>query len=368
MKKIFLIFVLSCGLCYVPVVEGRLRLPKCRIRLVDTALTISPIVAASEGTALVASLTSERKDPTTTIIATNAIVFGLWQLSLFRPSLLKFMEQHFVLKYFDWMGRMHTMLLSGFSHYSIRHLLSNLYALHEVGPKIFKEFGPRRFAYFYIAALYASDLFDMIIYVPMLRRDSHALGSLGASGAISALFAYYFLSLTKVQRNKKNSSSEKKRQSEAWKVFIGAVAQEIFPEKDDHIAHGAHLGGYIFGANVYLLGQLTQKHTREQLFDLMKTWRFTSIWSNKKLSRMRKRGIVKLKKCKQAARALATRVSQKTKRVLLEQVAKALLEIDNIKAAMEEDTEVNQSHRSAPSVDTTTNDDGFEEGNESEEE
>ena len=359
MRKILFIFVISFGLCHVVVVEGRfLRLSQCRNRLVGTALTVSPIVAASEGTALIASLTSKRKDPTTTIIATNVLVFGLWNLSSFRPSLGRFMGRHFVLYYFDWMTRMHTMLLSGFSHFEIRHLLSNLYSLYAVGPKIFKEFGPRRFAYFYIAAMYASNLFDMIIYVPMLRRDSNAHCSLGASGAISALFAYYLLNLTKVQSNKKNSSSEKKRQSEAWKVLIGAVAQEIFPEKDDNIGHGAHLGGYSFGAMVYLLGQLTQKHTRERLVASTKSWKSKSI--SKKLARMGKRGIVKLKKCEEAARSLATSVSQKTKRVLLKQVAKALLEIDNIKATIEEDAEVNQSDRSAPSVDTTANEDESE--------
>ena len=190
MKKFLFTFVLSFGLCHVPVVEGRfLRLSQCRNRLVGTVLTVSPIFAASEGTALIASLTTKRKDPITTIMATNVLVFGLWNLSSFRPPLERFMERHFVLYYFDRMRHMHTMLLSGFSHSAIQHLLTNMYGLYAFGPKICKEFGPRCFAYFYIAALYASNLFDVIIYFPLFRRD--IFSSLGASGAISALFAYF---------------------------------------------------------------------------------------------------------------------------------------------------------------------------------
>ena len=275
-----------------------------RKRMVDAARVASPrlfeIVAASEGTVLAASYTKQK--PTKILVAINLFVNALWQCGAHDAELFRFMDRHFIRYSHNWKEKMHTILLSGFSHQSKTHLASNMAALQLVGPKVCKRLGSRNFSYFYVTALYAADLFDAVLYSPKFAPRTKKflffftlrVGSLGASGAIAAILTYYCLKFPKerVDVSKLFSISEETRKEgekpsgkvsksvrlPAWIVWLAVVLSDLLPEQDSNVANGAHLGGHIFGAIVYIIGQMRQKNVWKRLFSLKKQ----SIWSRMK--------------------------------------------------------------------------------------
>lgn len=90
------------------------------------------------------------------------------------------------------------MISSAFSHFDVAHLTGNMVSLLTFAPKIEKRMGNRKFSFVYVASIYASKLFDTLVYRPQFQVQgiiSKTPGSLGASGAIAALIAYYAISL-----------------------------------------------------------------------------------------------------------------------------------------------------------------------------
>jgi membrane associated rhomboid family serine protease len=229
------------------------------------------MVLASEATVL--SSSTFKVDPTLTLFVTNCAVYGAWILSeeSNNDKLRHFMHQHFLLRNDD-IGkeRLHTMLLSGFSHMDRNHLVSNMGALLLFGPKISKTLSTRIFSYFYIFAIYASSLFDQFYYSPRFQPErkvrilfwkfSIPTRSLGASGAISSLLTYYCLKhpTDLIDLSEMVGAEEEEEPITIPAVIVALVAllSDLFPifdEKGSNIGHGAHLGGYLFGLCAYLV-------------------------------------------------------------------------------------------------------------------
>lgn len=231
------------------------------LQLPSTAL--AQMILAAEST-IHASKTL-KVDPIAVVLVTNCLVHGLWLIATKEHvvELYEFLNRHFVLRPDDFgtTKRIHTLLLSAFSHESPLHLTSNMSALLLIGPTVSKGLGRRLFSYFYIASIYASDLFDQIIYSRQFHHKymrilwwKIPIGSLGASGAISALLTLSCLRHP-AQRHDIGPllKVDEPVHVPAWLMYLFVLVGDLFPvQKNSNIGHGAHLGGHIFGAVVYL--------------------------------------------------------------------------------------------------------------------
>lgn len=156
---------------------------------------------ATELTSLLATASSI--EPSRILVGVNLCVHAAWQLAnpQKRQNLFRFMRRHFVLKSNDLKNqRVHTILLSGFSHRARDHLASNMSALLLLGPKLSKLLGNRLYSYFYFTSIYAGDLYNQLFYNSKNIKTRFLVwqfdipsASLGASGAVSALLCYYCL-------------------------------------------------------------------------------------------------------------------------------------------------------------------------------
>lgn len=263
-------------------------------RLPATALM--QLVLASEATARASQKLNQT--PTNILFWANLAVHLVWITARENRDLHKFLHRHFVLHPNDLTeGRIHALLLSAFSHESSSHLLSNLTSLLAVGPKLARALGTRRFSYFYMAAIYASDLFDQIIYSKFHAKNVKVLvwtipvGSLGASGAIAALLT---LSCLRRPNDRVNLSEMLNLDVSGvtlpnWCLLLFNVMGDLFPSGKSNIGHGAHLGGHIFGALVFVGSRLWKRLVR---------WRRKhkksgmKKWARRNLSRKKKKGIL----------------------------------------------------------------------------
>ena len=256
------------------------------MRIPVTAL--SYLVLASESTGMGANCLKVHS--TVIIAAVNIAVHTAWTMARIEKDvkLFRFLNRNFVLHSDDLAkGRVHTILLAAFSHKCEIHLTSNLSALLLFGPKIAKNMGNRVFSYFYVAAIYASDLFDQMIYSKFHRKYIRVLfwklpiGSLGASGAISAVLAYSCFKYPheRYAVSESGNGPEGKLSIPAWAVLIMQLLSDLFPTKDSGVGHGAHLGGYIFGTFVYMLNRLWKAFVsarRQSERNAVKQW-FASV-------------------------------------------------------------------------------------------
>ena len=235
---------------------------------------------------LLAFAASSWKVPATgPIVATNLAVFVMWQAADGNKNSLDFMKKHFLLDYRHFHERKHTILLSCFSHIDSTHIAGNMAFLHCTGSKLSRKLGSRSFCYLYTASIYASHLFDTEIYMPIFhpyrskqtgvlawipfiqrKKQNIPRFALGASGAISAVVAYYCLTfpldkldLSKIQELSLGEKSKEKLEAPAWLVLLSSVAWDLFPSTEtaiDNVGHGAHLGGYLFGVVAFVLNNI----------------------------------------------------------------------------------------------------------------
>jgi membrane associated rhomboid family serine protease len=151
--------------------------------------------------------------PSEVVTVCNIVVFLLWQIAQ-DFGFMRWMDRNFVLSYNDRQRRLrpYTMLSSAFSHYGTEHIVGNLTALRAYGPTEAQILGWRGFAYFYVAAVYVSDYFDLWVFWPLCnkveslwgpprkrrwRKIDEPGGSLGASGAIMSVLTFSCLGFPK---------------------------------------------------------------------------------------------------------------------------------------------------------------------------
>lgn len=217
-------------------------------------------------------------DPTYTIAAINALIWLGWQMADEDHLLLRFMTDNFLLhkdpsKNF----KPRQVLLCGFSQISDAHLTSNLGCLLPIGPLVRRYTNWSAFSYtsFYIASLYASSLFNAVVYTPLMKtygpksKESFfsrflpkQSASLGASGAVSAVITFCGLTCPNEQiRFEEDQSSDASRAEPMWIIALSAFLSDIIlplteEGKHSNVGHGAHIGGSIFGATVFVINRL----------------------------------------------------------------------------------------------------------------
>ncbi|KAG2445052.1 hypothetical protein HYH02_008920 [Chlamydomonas schloesseri] len=138
-------------------------------------------------------------------------------------------------------GELYRLLTAGFLHTDFLHLLSNMLALHWLGPDLESAAGRGRFAAIYLTAVLAGS------------AAQYALGgwgtvSWGASGGVSGLFAGY---VTYRLRNRAYTGWSSGDIS--WVLQVVGLNVFLSLAAGGSLAHWAHLGGALGGAAAVLL-------------------------------------------------------------------------------------------------------------------
>lgn len=268
-------------------------------------------------------------DPTAVISVVNLLVFLAWDFAKRERDLelLVILKDNFLLHGDPETFEPRQVLLRGFSHMDPDHLKSNLAALMATGPFVRKYLSNWRlfpYPYFYVFSLYASSLFDHFVYSPMMDKDQpepvrflfwsfipkrikRRRFSLGASGAVSAVMAFCGLAFPNEKYSApkfedEDTMADKKvgkmiDEIPMWYVasiaFLSDIIMSLKASKEGkrpNVGHGAHIGGSLFGASVYLINRLCGNSLRELVHTsaarLMKliparvTYRVSKIWKS----------------------------------------------------------------------------------------
>jgi len=230
---------------------------------------------------LALSMLSKCWDPTYTIAAINVLIWNGWQMANEDHLLLRFMNDNFLLhsepaEHF----KPRQVLLHGFSHFDDAHISSNLGCLLSVGPLVrrYTTWSVFSCISFYVASLYVSSVFNEVVYVPLMRtfgpksKESFfsrflpkQSSSLGASGAVSAVMTFCGLTCPheKIDTDdgKQSSDVSDAEPKSMWIIALSAFLSDVIlpltaDGKQSNIGHGAHIGGSVFGATVYVINRL----------------------------------------------------------------------------------------------------------------
>ncbi|XP_029310046.1 presenilin-associated rhomboid-like protein A, mitochondrial [Cottoperca gobio] len=125
------------------------------------------------------SLTEGQKT-VTGIIAVNAVVLCCWRIPAMQRSMIKYFTSNPASK-----TQCLPMVLSCFSHYSIVHMVANMYVLWTFSSGIVSLLGKEQFLAFYLSAGVISTMVSYICKAATGRFHP----SLGASGAVMAVLA-----------------------------------------------------------------------------------------------------------------------------------------------------------------------------------
>lgn len=199
--------------------------------------------------------------PLLAVMAANLAVYVAWTTALkFCCPPTEWMARHFLLSDQETTRNKypHTALTANFSHISVEHLVANMLALSISGADLAMKIGARKFSYFYIASSYASDFIDRKLFPrrecrspSFFRRPARPVRSLGASGAISAVQMGFTLHFPT-----KEMKLDDREIPAAAASLIWVLSDVMALDDKDGIGHGAHLGGYIFGALFYAADKL----------------------------------------------------------------------------------------------------------------
>ncbi|XP_022901906.2 presenilin-associated rhomboid-like protein, mitochondrial [Onthophagus taurus] len=111
----------------------------------------------------------------------NVLIFFAWRIPRLQPTMLKYFCSNPSSSSICW-----PMLLSTFSHYSLFHLLANMYVLHSFSTGAVASLGKEQFLGLYLSAGVISS-FTSYVYKAVTKQPGL---SLGASGAIMAILGY----------------------------------------------------------------------------------------------------------------------------------------------------------------------------------
>mmetsp|Transcript_9198 Transcript_9198/g.20766 ORF Transcript_9198/g.20766 Transcript_9198/m.20766 type:complete len:379 (-) Transcript_9198:335-1471(-) len=167
--------------------------------------------------------------------------------------------------------RPHTVLTQAFSQQDSSHLLNNMISLSIFAPWVLRCMGTYRlFFYFYVGSIYFSQFFEdaLICWSPekphwdmrlgwrgcVSRQLKHLISrlttssGLGASGAVSAVKMFFYLSFGSLRLSTTLL---------AISLLLGDLlplwSNQLFGTAlGDNIRYGAHVGGYLFGALMWL--------------------------------------------------------------------------------------------------------------------
>lgn len=178
-----------------------------------------------------------------TVVGLNVAVSGLWWLcALLGTDATAWAQANLVVSAEGMaQGRVWTLLTSAFSHYDPLHLLFNLYALGLFGTDVERVVGRRGFWHLYLAGGVAASL-GHLAYGFVAGTT---VGALGASGSVMAfavvsallfpnrmLLLFFFIPLPQIA---------------AVGLFVILDVLGALSPGEDVLAHGAHLGGALYG-------------------------------------------------------------------------------------------------------------------------
>ena len=186
------------------------------------------------------------------IIAVNVLVFLGWQAAGVVPRLGDFMVTNFLVSTAHLLhGLVWTLVTAAFSHSEIWHLALNMFVLWSFGTVLERLWGTRVFVVFYLVAAVAASLSHCVVSSVLMGNPE--IPALGASGAVSALllaYAFHF------PRHKILLFGIIPVPALAGVLgFVGLDLWGLLAQSRGGglpIGHGAHLGGALAGAMMYL--------------------------------------------------------------------------------------------------------------------
>jgi membrane associated rhomboid family serine protease len=210
------------------------------------------------------------------IILANLTICSFWQIASGLDSLKqiqiyrKLMYDHFTASYDGVFNRglYHTLLTSTFSHMNILHLGFNMTALMSYS-SVAKHLGPAKFLYLYLGGGLVSSLCQVMHEHVSSNRSSQSTSlpiyrSLGASGAISAIQAWFIFRVPNVIADVVIYGQVVKMKFIEYGALlffvdvIGMIADISIPLTFDQlllgvinpstIGYAAHIGGAVYGA------------------------------------------------------------------------------------------------------------------------
>ena len=140
-------------------------------------------------------------------------------------------------------------ITSGFGHVNFMHLIFNMYALISFGPFLmgyfiykYAELAPLVFLVFYLSAIIAADLPDLI-----RNRKKSGFSSVGASGAISAVIAGAVLAEPNMQVTLIFLPPSTAIPGFLYIVIFIIISLYLDYKSIGKIAHVAHVSGTLYG-------------------------------------------------------------------------------------------------------------------------
>uniref|UniRef100_A0A8C6TYS9 rhomboid protease n=1 Tax=Neogobius melanostomus TaxID=47308 RepID=A0A8C6TYS9_9GOBI len=180
---------------------------------------------------------TEGQQAVTGIIALNAVVLCCWRIPSMQRNMIKYFTSNPVSK-----TQCLPMVLSTFSHYSVIHMMANMYVLWTFSSGLVSLLGKEQFIAFYLSAGVMSSMVSYMCKTATGRFHP----SLGASGAVMAVLAAV---CTKVPEAKLGIIFLPMVTLSAGNVLKALVAFDaaglILGWR--FFDHAAHLGGALFG-------------------------------------------------------------------------------------------------------------------------
>jgi membrane associated rhomboid family serine protease len=177
------------------------------------------------------------------ITVLNLVVFGAWvQAALSGAEDLARMTAWFTVSSAGVAeGRVWTLLTSGISHASLPHLLFNMLALWAFAPDVERLVGSRGFVHLYVAGAIVSSL-GHLAYTTWTGNDIPALGASGALMAVAVVSALVYPGRRLIIMFLFEMSA-----ISAVSLFVLLDLTSVIFAAEDGVAHGAHLGGALYG-------------------------------------------------------------------------------------------------------------------------
>ncbi|XP_053293735.1 presenilins-associated rhomboid-like protein, mitochondrial [Pleuronectes platessa] len=180
---------------------------------------------------------TEGQRTVTGIIALNAVVLCLWRIPSMQRSMIKYFTANPASK-----TRCLPMVLSTFSHYSLIHMVANMYVLWTFSSGIVSLLGKEQFLAVYLSAGVVS---NMVSYL-CKTTSGRLYPSLGASGAVMAVLAAVCAKVPEAKLGIIFLPMVTFTAGSALKGLIAIDAAGLFLGWR-LFDHAAHLGGALFG-------------------------------------------------------------------------------------------------------------------------
>uniref|UniRef100_A0A3Q3WK93 rhomboid protease n=1 Tax=Mola mola TaxID=94237 RepID=A0A3Q3WK93_MOLML len=192
------------------------------------------------------------------IIAVNAVVLCCWRIPVMQRRMIKYFTSNPVSK-----TRCLPMILSSFSHYSIIHMVANMYVLWTFSSGIVSLLGKEQFLAVYLSAGVIS---TMVSYM-CKTATGRLYPSLGASGAVMAVLAAVCAKVPEAKLGIVFLPVVTFTAGHALKALIAIdTAGLILGWR--LLDHAAHLGGALFGIWYVAYGHKLIWRKREPLVKL----------------------------------------------------------------------------------------------------